>query len=223
MFKFNITSFILLVALVWAMIFSINKCSSAKHYREGYEKSLESNLLWQQKKTEEVAKERKVLRDSIEYYRGEMKESSQRANKYKNTIRKLQDDFSKIKPSVEEIPYDSSYVFLSSLYEPTDTLQFSFTGNQVEELHIDYLEGVKSGELVEGLELENKYLNLSLIASGNMLVEMEQELDACDLAMKTMEEEIKKNVLDRKVERKKLWTYRVIAGVTSVVAILVLI
>lgn len=220
-FQLNLTSLVLLVGVVSLFVISVRQCSDKKDLKKSYEHRISEFVILESNIVHSYEKEKKILRDSIEYFRELAVVNKQSANKQRRHIAKLQNELATIEDQVKEIPFDDSYGFLTGLYPPSDTLEYPFAGNQVKELHTDYLEGIKCVEITKELELERKYLVLSMQASGEMNVKQQEEIEACDYAMQELGLKLQEEALQNRELKRKIWTNRSLAGITTIFAILV--
>ena len=223
MFSLNLTSMALLLGCVFLFVTCLRQCSDKKSAeqtmfnQEQAFAAMESNIVIK------YTEEKKVLRDSIDYYRELVEVNRAQANRYNQKVKQLQADLPTIESEVREIPFDSSYSFLHTQFEPVGTLEYPFAGNQVQELHTNYLEGIQLKKITRNMELEAKYLTEGLIASGDMVVGMSEEIDACDRAMAELSLKLAEEEFHKNKYKKKVWTNRTIATVTTILAVIALL
>lgn len=223
MFKINLTSLILLVAFVGLLVFTVRQCDEKKAYEAAYEGQIKRVGDWGLKVSTKYKEEKKVLQDSVMFFKEQSDGHLAKAKALRKEIKRLEDGLSDVKAEMEEIPYHSSYGFLTALYPPFSAKEFPFSGDQVRQLHTNYLQGKKCREIKENLELENKYLNLSLRTSSDMNLKMKGEAELCDQAVLALQEELTVKHEDNLVLKRKVWRIRVIAGASTALFVLVLI
>lgn len=222
-FGFNITSLTLLVGCVFLFILCLRQCSDKEAIEQTMFNQEQAFVMMENRIVNEYTEEKKVLRDSIEYYKELVELNKLRANKFNREVKQLQADLATIESKVVDIPFDSSYAFLHTQFEPVGVLEYPFAGNQVQDLHVGYLEGIQLKEITKNMEFEAKYLNESLIASGEMVVGLESEITACDQAMSELGLKLAEEQYHNEKLKKKVWTNRTLSGVISIIAILALL
>lgn len=223
LFTLNLTSLILLLGCIYLVFFSMNQCSQKKSAVESMKSQKTAYVYLENKIVSEYREDKKILRDSIEYYKELAEVNKIRASNYRYRINELKADLGALESKMSEIPFDSSYAFLSASNEAVGPLEYPFAGNQVRSMHTTHLERDNFSEMNKNLELENKYLGLSLIASGEMVVGFEKEIAACDLAMEKMQLELGETTVHNQHLKKKVWLNRGVAVLTSLTAFIMLL
>ena len=223
MFKFNITSFVLLTALIISMVFLVQECNDKKHYKQVAKKQLADFAIYESEIIDKYKQEKKVLRDTIIYYKKILHSNDKKISDSRHEIKRLKDELGLIEEKVTSLPPNESYAFLRMLYGATDTLKYPFAGNQVQKFHANYLEGIRCKELTKELEVNNDLLSLSLRTSGEMAYDLNGQLDACEEVMDTLSVKVAEQYLEKQQLKKKINRNRVLVGLVSVVAVIALL
>lgn len=223
MFRFNLTSLILLVGMTFLFVLSVRQCDKKKYYKDAYQQQQSEYVAWEHSIISEYKAEKRILRDSIQYYKDLIKGNNAKVIKARRRINVLELQLRTLKDEMTNISPDSSYAFLQALRPPKNDLDYPFAQNQVSHYHQTYLEKEKVDEIRDGLEVENKYLKLNSIAAGDMLLQLESELEECDFSVLQMELDAKVAENREKIFKKRLRRTRIIAGVTTIIAALAIL
>lgn len=223
MFKINLTSLMFLVVAAVFLVFMVRQCDEKNAYKDALGHQKKEAIGLGLKAAQKYEQEKGLLQDSVSYFKNQSYGYLSKAMALRKEIKRLEDGLSDVKAEMEETPYHSSYDFLTALYPPFSAKEFPFSGDQVRQLHTNYLQGKKCREIKENLELENKYLNLSLRTSSDMNLKMKGEAELCDQAVLALQEELTVKHEDNLVLKRKVWRNRVIAGASTALFVLVLI
>ena len=223
MFKINLTSAVLLVVIAFLVFFLARVYGDKQDYKEAYKQQEASFVLWENKIVTEYKAEKKVLRDSLDFFRELHEANQEQADIYRARIKLIQADLATVKSQVSKVTPDSSYAYLKGPEGILNEGQYRFTKPEVKGLHATDLENEKRGYLIKDLEKEGEYLRMNSITAGDMIVTMQSELDACDQAIEKLELDYQEKEFENKKLKRRVWNNRGLVGVLGIGLILVLL
>lgn len=205
----NIILFVLLV-ISFFIIFSLYK--NLKSCKQSY--TSENLIVQRQTEIIENYKEQtEINKDSIAHYKDLYEISMSSYYSSQKRLRRLEKEFGKLKDQMDSIVADSSYNFLMGVYQPEGELEYPFAGNQVKDMHLDFLERIKMEDIIEELKIGNQYLNSSLYASGDMIMKYSEQSDSCNAVVYELQEEIGKAAVADEKDQKKIRNYKILSSI----------
>lgn len=202
---------------------TMKQCGMKKDIEKNFDERVELFKVWEDNLHDSYSDELAVMHDSVEYYRSLLELNQEKVKQSKVRLAVLQSEYDDLEPKMEQIPMDASGAFVTGLYEPKDTMQYPLSGNQVSEIHLDLLEGIKAEEIIKELQFENHYLDESLLACGDMAYQISKENELLEGVVKEKQLQLLDAKLNEKKLKKKLWANRGLAGGAAVIAILILL
>jgi len=223
MYKLNLTGYVLIMVVTILFVMMMNQRRMKKDVEKSFDERLELFKVWEVNLNNSFCEEIAVMEDSIAYFKQLVNYNSNRALEANKRVRKLKSEYRALESQMEHIPTDVSGAFVTGLYEATDTMQYPLSGNQVSEIHLDLLEGIKMEDIIKELNFENHYLDESLRASGEMNVQMYKENELLDKIVKECQIGLYDAERGHKKLKRKLWRNRALVGVATVLGVIVLL
>lgn len=208
-FKLNLTSLILLFGLVLLFVISLRQCSDKKDLKKAYEYRLSEFVILESNIVHDYEKEKSILRDSIRYFAKHIKESKPK----KKRKAKLKAVLAPIEDKVKETPTNNPYDLAIGSYSLSGALNSEPKPYSLEERNCE--------DRYKGIEEENKFLVMALQESGEFDVEQQRELMALERNMEQLNIKLEQEALKSRSLKRKIWANRSIAGVSTILLILV--
>lgn len=194
-----------------------------KNHEKSYHKSLTDCASYEHSLSNYYRTEKKKLTDSIVYYKNLIADHKHNIDYSNKRVESIISDYSDKKDQVDKTPVEDIWGSLTSGNTTIGQSDWHLTEDQLRQLEKQRLSLEECSSIRKEQDLEIYYLDETVKASGELVTNQEKEISLMDSTIASLQFENETCKTDKKILKNKVWTNRIIAIVTTGLAVAVLL